>query len=780
MRVLLIEDIAELVSLLQPICEEEKISLDLAHNEEEVNAKTLQHYSLIFIRGKFLEEPFLKTFRPQMNADAVLAAISDSSLSVADGERLKKSFKIAFLFETPLYPFEIRGILAFIRGKQMAFEEASPLGDLRHLYDETITQKLERLEKLIYKREERESLLKLQKEVETIAKTSHAHRYFIVSQVCLLMDVKIQKWLTTAGQLDQGRFKALDLFFSKIKSGFQLNGCGEGMELEIAESLSFEARSQEAIALIDFDSALGEDIQVMAKGCGIPLILISSQRLRTMEWKTPLIKVAVVFHHPQENVALLISRCADILKKFNAVRLGIVDFHGSVRERLETIKRGVDFFLEKSLPLMDFLKELNHERLFCGEAKEKHFSVVVLGENVEVLKSVEECLEEWGGVVSHFREGTLFFEKRDTGEPDLILLCEPLVDLQGGEFIQLIRTDFRFKNTPLLVLLKSEETLENSAIIRNEEHLFAPFTPSLLKMKLLHLLKKEEERVFWQNHDHLTEVYTREHFSNTCFMSQQMERGVVCLIQIEDFTEIERRFGLAEGNTLLFQMGHLITQFFYPNEWIVGKREGQFALVLPGWESTQVEALVKVFVQKAQKNLTIAQSKKFSGFQPSILYSFVSFPTEGATLDDLYLKAEQQFAESGSGEGKEAPPPEFLFVDPDQELLDLLSQMVQRRGFRASVASSGSKALEYLQNRPPSQMPSLIILERSLGDMDGIDILKNCKRKFIETPLSFCFLTMRSSEEDILNGLREGAVDYIAKPFHLEVLMEKLIKYVKR
>ena len=73
----------------------------------------------------------------------------------------------------------------------------------------------------------------------------------------------------------------------------------------------------------------------------------------------------------------------------------------------------------------------------------------------------------------------------------------------------------------------------------------------------------------------------------------------------------------------------------------------------------------------------------------------------------------------------------------------------------------------------------LVILDRLLPDMDGLEILKTIEK----THPSHCpviFLSMLSSEKDLIQGLKEGAIDYVTKPFNLDLLVLKAKRLINK
>lgn len=114
-----------------------------------------------------------------------------------------------------------------------------------------------------------------------------------------------------------------------------------------------------------------------------------------------------------------------------------------------------------------------------------------------------------------------------------------------------------------------------------------------------------------------------------------------------------------------------------------------------------------------------------------------------------------------------------LLVEDDDKLRAILSKFLHRNNFEVLIAEDGGKAIDtFLDN---SKAIDIILLDVMLPDIDGFQVLKEI-RSYSNTPI--IMLTARESEEDQLEGLNNGADNYITKPFIMTVLlahMEKLI-----
>ena len=112
-----------------------------------------------------------------------------------------------------------------------------------------------------------------------------------------------------------------------------------------------------------------------------------------------------------------------------------------------------------------------------------------------------------------------------------------------------------------------------------------------------------------------------------------------------------------------------------------------------------------------------------------------------------------------------------LIVDDEEDFLDTLMNRLKKRGVDAAGCSSGEQALESMKEK----IFDVVILDIKMpGGMDGIETLREIKKIRPETEV--LLLTGHGSVETSVEGMKEGAFDYLLKPVKLEALLEKVAK----
>ncbi len=116
----------------------------------------------------------------------------------------------------------------------------------------------------------------------------------------------------------------------------------------------------------------------------------------------------------------------------------------------------------------------------------------------------------------------------------------------------------------------------------------------------------------------------------------------------------------------------------------------------------------------------------------------------------------------------------ILIVDDEQELLNMVSSILNEYGFRhITTAESAGEAMAKAERHPPE----LAILDVMLPDGDGFDLMIRLKEKG-DYPI--LFLTARGEDEDKFRGFGLGADDYIVKPFLPKELLFRIMAILRR
>jgi DNA-binding response OmpR family regulator len=111
-----------------------------------------------------------------------------------------------------------------------------------------------------------------------------------------------------------------------------------------------------------------------------------------------------------------------------------------------------------------------------------------------------------------------------------------------------------------------------------------------------------------------------------------------------------------------------------------------------------------------------------------------------------------------------------MVVDDEEDILDLISIVLEEAGCKVVTALSGHEALQLLYR----ERPDLILLDIMMPDLDGMELLKILKIEDSTASIPVAMLTAKVEPKDKMAALQEEAIDYICKPFTPQELVARV------
>ncbi|TQV86727.1 sigma-54-dependent transcriptional regulator [Aliikangiella coralliicola] len=116
-----------------------------------------------------------------------------------------------------------------------------------------------------------------------------------------------------------------------------------------------------------------------------------------------------------------------------------------------------------------------------------------------------------------------------------------------------------------------------------------------------------------------------------------------------------------------------------------------------------------------------------------------------------------------------------LIVEDDHALRNALMASLKISGYQTTAADSAESALSILNEE---RLPDMVVTDIQMGDMSGIDLLKNLRRKKSNMPV--ILMTAYGEISDAVEAMRLGACDYLQKPFEASRLTELIENYLPK
>ncbi len=117
-----------------------------------------------------------------------------------------------------------------------------------------------------------------------------------------------------------------------------------------------------------------------------------------------------------------------------------------------------------------------------------------------------------------------------------------------------------------------------------------------------------------------------------------------------------------------------------------------------------------------------------------------------------------------------------LIADDEEGVRDLCTAIAEDEGYEVITASDGIAALQKIRE----EIPDVILLDVRMPEMDGLEVFQKLKEDYIDAPV--VFITAFGSSDLAIEAMKQGAYDYITKPFDVDeirIVLKKAL-YVKQ
>jgi two-component system, sensor histidine kinase and response regulator len=117
----------------------------------------------------------------------------------------------------------------------------------------------------------------------------------------------------------------------------------------------------------------------------------------------------------------------------------------------------------------------------------------------------------------------------------------------------------------------------------------------------------------------------------------------------------------------------------------------------------------------------------------------------------------------------------ILLVDDNFTNIELLQNILQKKGYEIAFASNGEQALEMV----PKLKPNLILLDIMMPGIDGFETCQKLKQNKATQDIPIIFISAKNRPEDIVEGFEVGGIDYITKPFNINEVLVRVGTHLK-
>lgn len=117
---------------------------------------------------------------------------------------------------------------------------------------------------------------------------------------------------------------------------------------------------------------------------------------------------------------------------------------------------------------------------------------------------------------------------------------------------------------------------------------------------------------------------------------------------------------------------------------------------------------------------------------------------------------------------------DLYYIEDDPNIAYTVKEYLEQKGLRVTVYGTMERAKQAFQRL----VPAIVLLDWNMPDGRGDSMCRWIRRNWAEMPV--IFLTVRGGSRDIVASFKNGADDYVVKPFELEVLYSRILALLRR
>ncbi|PCI93456.1 hypothetical protein COB11_05270, partial [Candidatus Aerophobetes bacterium] len=681
-----------------------------------------------------------------------------------------------YILTPPFDPIDITLLLALTSQDKISFGELDT--EVKE-YRRSIFDKLRFIKQQIEifdKEKTKEHLENIKKPIHKLAGSGGLYGFDKVSSFCKQTETALNEKIES---FDKGCDETKDTFLKtleEIKKCFlEAPAPQEQPKAEIPTQGSEEKKTSIECELffVDDDEDLLKVIEKIAKTKNINVQTCSSFAKAQELFKDPNFKpkfLLVDLHSDKEQISGY-----DLIKSFresnplaSSTFIGILSAKKELTDKVKATELGIDLYFEKPVApdvLIYQIQKLNETKI------EEKQQILLIDDDIDFCKIIASNLKNTSLNLTMYHDGNDFFKRIDEGNYSILLLDLNLPGLSGLDLLGTLRSDYRYRKLPVVIITATNdlEIIKKAYNLGIQDYIVKPITPEDFKNQVETILKKKQSLdVIYQKEDRFN-FYTKQSLQDF-FLTYSINYSYISVVT----------FTLSTKDQSIQHVFAKKLEDFFGNQDIKGFwQEGVFVLLLIQLMPTQLRIILETFYDQVKREDSFEDKTKFANAVISV------FPNDGDNIDALVSKSltileatkDTYFGISLTQETKETrfqSTKKFIYLISNNKILArALEYSLNLRGYTVKLSNEGKESYDYISSIFLKNPPDIIILDSELKDEDPIILLEKLKR-LIGERIPIIYLSQRTREEDIIEGLSKGASSYVTKPFSISMLLHRI------
>jgi diguanylate cyclase (GGDEF)-like protein len=321
----------------------------------------------------------------------------------------------------------------------------------------------------------------------------------------------------------------------------------------------------------------------------------------------------------------------------------------SLRQRLDVARSGGRTILQKPVSTEQILNAVDQ---ILQQGTVTTSKVLAVDDDCQVLAMLRSLLTPWGLSVMTLDQPQQFWETLEATEPDLLILDIEMPTISGIELCQVVRNDPRWSSLPIMILTAhTDAAMVNQVFAAGvDDFVSKPIVGPELVTRTINRLERTRFLKQWAEVDPLTRVSNRhkstQDLNQFLYLAKQHNQPVcIAVIDLDNFKQINDRYGHATGDRVLQDVGQLLHRSFRNDDVIARWGGEEFVIGMYGIQKrVGVKRLESLLQELRHHEFPIAHcdSTACQTIQLHITFSggVAEYPDDGDNLHALYQCAD--------------------------------------------------------------------------------------------------------------------------------------------